>query len=644
MLSENDATRKKLTRRAKLSFIPILLNLLFIGGHMRKHFFHLFIVTVILGTSIYSNAFADAHAALYEQQCHELITNADKLSDSDRLHKLFSWNWDYLMHDKPEWATDVGYKGVDDLWTDNSAAALKKREELTHLTVTTAKSITRSALSETDQFNYDLFLQDANLEEEKLRFPTQLIPMTQLDGMVLDSIQLLSSMSTATVKDYENILSRVNRLGTLIDQGVALMHEGLEKKITLPKITLVNVPKQVQDQISDDPLKSPALKPFTEFSKDIPTAERTRLTVAAEEAYTKNLRPAFERLHEFLVKTYIPGARETISWNDLPGGKDWYLYMVKYRTTTALTPNEIHAIGIKEVARIHAEMQEVMEQTGFKGTLLEFFKFMRTDPRFFFTKKADLLEAYRDIAKRADPELIKLFGRLPRLPYGVEPVPEYSEKSQTTAYYMPGSLNAGRPGVFFANTYDLSSRPKWEMEALTLHEAVPGHHLQIALARELEDLPEFRKEGDYTAFIEGWGLYSESLGEELGFYKDPYAKFGRLTYEMWRAIRLVVDTGIHSMGWTRQQAIDYFKANAGKSEHDIAVEVDRYIVWPGQALAYKIGELKIKELRALTKKEQGDAFDIRSFHDHVLSNGPLPLDVLESRIKSWSQRVKKTGS
>jgi len=309
-------------------------------------------------------------------------------------------------------------------------------------------------------------------------------------------------------------------------------------------------------------------------------------------------------------------------------------------TTTKLTAMEIHQIGLREVKRIRAQMEEIKKQSGFKGSLAEFFKYLRTDKRFYYQKGTELLAGYRDISKRADPELIKLFGILPRQPYGIRPVPAYIERSVTTAYYQPGSTTAGRPGYFYANTYNLTVRPKWEMEALTLHEAVPGHHLQLALADELTGLPEFRKYGRYTVYVEGWALYAESLGEEMGFYTDPYSKFGQLTYEMWRAIRLVVDTGMHELDWSRQQAIDYFKANAGKTEHDIIVEIDRYIVWPGQALAYKMGELKIKELRTHAEKTLADKFDIRLFHDEVLRHGAVPLDILEAQVKAWIETRK----
>jgi uncharacterized protein (DUF885 family) len=340
-------------------------------------------------------------------------------------------------------------------------------------------------------------------------------------------------------------------------------------------------------------------------------------------------------LLEFTENVYLPGARESIAMREMPDGEAWYRHNVAVRTTTDLSPQEIHDIGLREVKRIRAEMDEIIAETGFEGSFEDFLLFLRTDPQFYHTTAEGLLREYRDIAKRADPELTKVFGQLPRTPYGVIEVPSYAEQSTTTAYYQSGSLKAGRPGYYFANTYALETRPRWEMEALTLHEAVPGHHLQISIQQELENVPWFRQNPSYTAFSEGWGLYSESLGEEMGFYKDPYSKFGQLTYEMWRAIRLVVDTGMHYLGWSRQQAIDYFKANAGKSEHDIVVEIDRYIVWPGQALAYKIGELKIKELRAYAEETLGEAFDIRAFHDEVLGKGAVPLKVLDANVRNW---------
>jgi len=336
-----------------------------------------------------------------------------------------------------------------------------------------------------------------------------------------------------------------------------------------------------------------------------------------------------------VTSTYLPACRESIAATALPNGAAAYAFHVRWQTTTNLTPQQIHEIGLSEVKRIRAEMDKVIASTGFKGSFHDFTEFLRTDPRFFYDNPGDLVNGYRILVKRIDPELAHEFGKLPRLPYGVCVIPEFKAPSQTTAYYEPGAPSAGRPGCYFVNTYNLRARPKWEMEALSLHESVPGHHLQISLAQELEGEPEFRKHVGYSAFVEGWALYSESLGEELGMYKDPYSKFGQLSYEMWRAVRLLVDTGMHSMGWTREQAIQFFKDNSGKTDQDITVEVDRYIVWPGQALAYKIGQLKIHELRTQAEARLGGKFDVRQFHDAVLESGAVPLGVLEAHMKHW---------
>ncbi|MFM7785794.1 MAG: DUF885 domain-containing protein, partial [Gammaproteobacteria bacterium] len=341
-------------------------------------------------------------------------------------------------------------------------------------------------------------------------------------------------------------------------------------------------------------------------------------------------------------KTYYPKTRESIAISALPEGEAWYAHAVREHTTTRLSPKEIHAIGLAEVARLRKAMEQAKREAGFEGSLGDFFRFLRSDPRFFHGDARSLLREYRDVCKRIDAELPRVFGTLPRLPYGVAEIPAHEAPSATTAYYQPGSPAVGRSGLFYANTWRLETRPTWEMEALSIHEAMPGHHLQIARAQELEGLPRFRNEFGPTAFVEGWALYAESLGPALGLYADPYSRFGQLTYEMWRAVRLVVDTGIHAFGWSRQQAIDYFLENAGKQEHDVTVEVDRYITWPGQALAYKIGELKIKELRAHAERELGDRFDIRAFHDTVLGSGAVPLAVLERNVNAWVASTRAT--
>jgi uncharacterized protein (DUF885 family) len=575
----------------------------------------------------------------FDQACAKLASQKGK--DTERLHALFKLDWDHTMHESPEFATEVGYPGQNDRWTDSSLEAIERRKRELKAPNKVILSINRAKLSATDQLNYDLYKKNNENALEGTRFPGEYVPLNQMDGVQQDLARVLELAPRATAKDYENMIARLKGIPAVLDQTIVLLKKGLETGVTPPRITLRDVPDQIKSQMLDDVKQNELVKPFTEFPAEIPSAQREQLRRDAALVLKGQVIPAFARFHEFFVNTYLPGTRETIAMSALPDGKAWYAYNVRTTTTTSMTPEQIHALGLSEVKRIRQEMDKVIAESGFKGSFAEFCQFLRTDPKFYFTNSEDLLSGYRDIVKRVDPELAHLFGKLPRLPYGVKLVPPGAEKSQTTAYYQPGSPDAGRPGWYYANTYALNTRPKWEMEALSLHESVPGHHLQISLSQEMENAPEFRKHGGYTAFVEGWGLYSESLGTEIGLYKDPYSKFGQLTYEMWRAVRLVVDTGMHSMGWTRQQAIDYFVSNSSKNEHDITVEVDRYIVWPGQALAYKIGELKLKELRAHATKELGAKFDIRQFHDQVLDNGALPMDILEKRVKDWVAQRKR---
>ena len=567
-------------------------------------------------------------------------SSAQQAPDSVRLRQLFAQNWAYTMREYPEFATAVGYPGQNGRWTDNSLEAIARRKRELNDPLTVLRAIDRAKLAATDQLNYDLFRRNLTDALDESRFPGELMPVTQLGGVQQDVPSTIAQMPAGNVREYEDIVARLRAVPVLVNQTMVLLQRGLAAGLTPPRITLRDVPAQAQNMVVDDPLTSPLLTAFIRFPAEVPAADQQRLRGAAVAAYRDSVAPAFRRLSAFLRDTYVPGARTTTGIRDLPNGLAWYQVRARASTTTDLTPEQIHAIGLAEVKRIRGQMDSVIAASGFKGTFAEFVQFLRTDPRFYWTTPEDLIRASRELMKRIDPELTKLFGTLPRLPYGVSPIPSYAERSQTTAYYQPGSPLAHRPGTYFVNTYNLPARPKWEMEALSLHEAVPGHHLQIALGQELEDVPEFRRYGGYTAFVEGWGLYSESLGGELGLYTDPYSKFGQLTYEMWRAIRLVIDTGIHTMGWTREQAIDYFKANAAKTEHDITIEVDRYIVWPGQALAYKIGELKIKELRAYATTTLGSRFDVRAFHDQVLGAGAVPLDVLDARIRAWVASVR----
>jgi uncharacterized protein (DUF885 family) len=496
-------------------------------------------------------------------------------------------------------------------------------------------SIDRSRLTPSEQVNYDLALWHVERGIEGERFHGEYLLVHQLTGIQQELPQLLEGMPTRSVQDFENRLARLRQVPEAVEQTMTLLAQGLRAGITPPRVTLRDVPGQFESLLTADPLKSPVLESFQQIPETVPAAERERLRGEAARLFQSQVAPALRKLHDYLVATYIPGARQSIAMSDLPDGRAWYAYAVRGATSTDLTPEQIHQIGLAEVKRIRGEMDAVIAATGFKGSFEEFCQFLRTDPRFFYDRPEDLVAGYRDIAKRIDPELVKLFHKLPRLPYGVRAVPDSAAKSQTTAYYANGSLVAGRPGWFTANTYNLKARPKWAMEALTSHEAVPGHHIMYSLIEELGELPDWRKWDVYPAMSEGWALYAESLGGEIGLYKDPYSKFGQLSAEMLRAARLVVDTGLHTMGWSRQQAIDYLKTHSARPEHDAEVEIDRYIVGPGGAVCYKIGELKIKELRAYATKELGPRFDIRAFHDRLLADGQLPLALLEKNIKAW---------
>jgi uncharacterized protein (DUF885 family) len=567
--------------------------------------------------------------------------NPAQAEEVKKFRTFLDEDWKRAMVDQPEGATWLGFPGQNRRWSDNSPQGVELRKKHLRDSIATLKTIRREKLSEAEKLNYDLYGRFLADLEEGMQYGDDpgggslVMPLNQMDGIQQNAAQILALMPHETVADYEDMLARLEALPAAVEQTLALLQGGLTRGYTPPKITLRDVPKQLADLIPAEPMASALLQPFTAFPASFPETERARLTERAKSLYTSAVAPAFQKLHAYLAATYIPACRESIAASALPNGPAYYAFRVRFETTTSLTPQQIHEIGLAEVKRIHAEMEKVIAATGFKGSFHEFTEFLRTDSRFFYDKPEDLVNGYRIIAKRIDPELASLFGKLPRLPYGVTPIPEFKAPSQTTAYYQGGAPNVGRPGWYFVNTYKLDARPKWEMEALSLHESVPGHHLQISLAQELEGVPEFRKHAGYTAFVEGWGLYAESLGEELGMYKDPYSKFGQLAYEMWRAVRLVVDTGMHTMGWTRQQAIDYFRENTGKTDQDVIAEIDRYIVWPGQALAYKIGQLKIRELRKEAEGRLGAKFDERKFHDAVLENGALPLNILEAHMKKW---------
>jgi uncharacterized protein (DUF885 family) len=556
-------------------------------------------------------------------------------SSGAALHALFDREWEWELTQDPLWASYLGDRRWNDRWPDVSSQALAARQAHRQAVLKELAAIPRDQLAPADRLNYDLFRHQYQMTVEGFQHRQHLIRTSTLDG-VQNAEFVIDSLRFQTVKDFDDWLARLDAFPGYMDQNIALMREGMKANVLLPKIVVQRVREQVAQlarQTGDD---SGYYRPFRAMPPGIAPADRERLTKAAVERVRTRVQPAFARLLEFIDREYLPACYDGIGWWRTSNGLAGYRYFARYHTTTEMAPQDIHALGLKEVARIRAEMEAIKKQAGFTGTLEQFFDHLRTDPKFFYRTGEELLEGYRSLAKRIDPELIKISRKLPRVPYGVIPIPDAIAPMSPTAYANGGAPDGSRPAYFFANLYKPETRPKWEMMALTLHEAMPGHCLQISVAQELGDLPQFRRHAFFTAYVEGWGLYAESLGEDMGLYKDDlYAKFGQLTYEMWRAVRLVVDTGIHAMEWDRDRAIRYFMDNAAKTENDVTNEVDRYISSPGQALAYKMGELKIKELRRKAEKALGEKFDLRDFNDVVLQAGALPLPILEQRVNEW---------
>jgi len=551
----------------------------------------------------------------------------------EALEAFLEAEWQRTLEENPTWASSLGDRRYDDRWPDLSLEGIEASHAADVAALEALRAIDAEALSGQARLSHEMYSKQLESSIDNHRFRRYLIPMNQRGGPQ-SAYELAERLPFATQADYENWIRRMEAFGAYVDQTIALMSEGVNTGIVHPRIITARIADQVSTQAAVTAEDSPWLDPFARMPSAIDAPAAADLATRGRAAYASVVQPAYVRLDGFFRDIYLPAARDTVGVWDQPDGLEYYATRARDFTTTELTPEEIHEIGLAEVARIRAEMETIRTQVGFEGDLIAFFEHLRTDPRFYYETPEELFEAYLAASKRVDPELVKLFGRLPRMPYGVRPIPESIAPDTTTAYYSRPAADGSRAGYYYVNLYRPEVRPKYEIEALTIHEAVPGHHLQIALAQEIEGLPAFRRYGGVTAFVEGWALYSESLGPELGMYTDPYSKFGQLTYEMWRAVRLVVDTGLHAMKWDRQRAIDYFKANAAKTEADIVNEIDRYIAWPGQALAYKIGELKIKELRARATRV-GEDFDIKAFHDLVLSNGAIPLDSLERLVDAW---------
>jgi len=550
------------------------------------------------------------------------------------LHDLFAAAWGQEMQGHPEEASLLGDRRWNDRWTDKSLEAYARRDQENQEVLGRLAKIDRSALSKIDQLNYDLFQKRYVDHVEQYKSHWFLMSFNQREGpQSIDDLG--SSLRFETLKDYEDWLGRMRALPTYLDQETALLRQGMREHMVHPKVIMERIPAQIDKQLVSDPTQSGFYKPFKSFPKGINASDQQRLQQAARQAVEQQVVPAFTRFKQFFVSEYLPACYDQVGIWQVPQGEQLYAILIRHHTTTNMTPEEVHQIGLKEVVRINGEMDRVMQQTGFKGSREEFFKFLRTDPQFFYKTPEELFQVYKAMAKTIDPNLVKVFRTLPREPYGVEEIPAAFAPDTTAAYYRQGAADGSRAGTYFVNLYKPDARHKWEMMALSLHESVPGHHLQIARAHELGEMPNFRRYGEYSVYVEGWGLYAESLGDDMGLYSDPYSKFGQLSYEMWRAVRLVVDTGIHVKHWTREQAIRYFMENCPKHELDITNEIDRYIAWPGQALAYKIGELKIKALRTHARETLGAKFDLKEFHDVLLDSGPVPLDILERNVDEW---------
>jgi len=558
-------------------------------------------------------------------------------NQEESFNQIVNDEWQRWVNEDPLFASYLGDKSANQDWPDITEKALRQNQKIEREVLQKLKNIDPMVLSETAQLNYRLFLYNYKKYVKSHQFDSHLLTFGQRGGIQLEH-ETAESLDFSSAQDYQDWLIRLTKLPDLINDHIDLAQLGIERGVTAPKILMKRVSRQIKLQIQQDPKDSPFYNIFSVMPDAI--ENKKEIQIKAENIIQNEVMPAYVELDQFFTETYLPAARETFGIYNLPNGYEWYENLANNHTTTELTPDEIHQIGLGEVARIKDEMKKIIESLNWEGSFDDFLNFLRSDPQFYYETEEELFQAYLATTKRIDPHTLKLFKTLPRTPYGIKAIPKESAPDTTTAYYMRPSPDGTRAGYFYVNLYRPEVRPKYEIEVLSVHEAVPGHHLQIALAMELENIPNFRKYSGYTAFIEGWGLYSESLGEEMGLYQDPYSKFGALTYDMWRAVRLVVDTGMHYKGWSRQKAIDYFKDNAAKTEQDIINEIDRYLIMPGQALAYKIGQLKILELKEKAKKELGESFSIKDFHSVILEQGSLPLDIVEERFDAYLLAAK----
>lgn len=568
------------------------------------------------------------------------VTSAADAAAKKQLDALFERYFEDSLRMSPLMATFIGDHRYDDqlpnsIGPDYIAAA----REMNQRYLADVRAIDPAKLTPADRISHEMFVYEREREVRGERFPQELLPINQIGGL-LTLMPALGSGTNAqpfkTVQDYENWLKRLDGLVVWMDQAIVNMREGAAKGVVQPRPLMEKVLAQLESMVVVSAQDSPYYAPVKQFPAGISAAERERLTAAYVAQIETKLVPAYQRLRDFMRDEYLPKTRNSVAWTALPDGQAWYAFYVQEHTTTTMTPDEIHALGLSEVARIRNEMDRVRQQVGFEGDLEAFFTFLETDPQFYFTNGADLLEGYRQLKTKIDAALPKLFSVFPKADYEVREVEAFRAQSAAGASYQQPSADGSRPGIFYVNTYNLKAQPKFGMETLSLHEAAPGHHFQVTIQQELQGVPRFRRfGGDYTAFTEGWALYAESLGKELGLFTDPYQWYGRLSDEMLRAMRLVVDTGLHAKGWSREQAIQYMLDNSTLAESDVTSEVERYIAWPGQALGYKVGDIRIQGLRREAQQELGAKFDVRDFHREVLSDGAVPMDVLQGKVERW---------
>jgi len=564
---------------------------------------------------------------------------------SAALNKLFEDYFERQLQLNPLLATFIGDHRYDDQLTNNiSPEFIAMALAVDRKALEDAQKLAATQLADTDRLSVEIFMYDLHASIDGAKFHGELAPINQFQSLPTLMPVLGSGTSAqpfATTADYEHWLARMRGYIVWSDQAITNMRKGLTEHVTYPRVLMEKVLPQLKDLIVADPEASLFYTPAKKFPDAVSAADRTRLQAAYRDAITKEINPAYQRLLDFIRDDYIKGARTEVGMSSVPNGREWYAYLAKQSTTTDLAPDTIHDIGLKEVARIRSEMEQVKQQVGFKGDLAAFFKFLQDDPQFYYDNGDALIQGFRDLQQKIDAKLPKLFKDFPKADYEVRAVEAFRAQSSAGGFYQPPSADGSRPGIFYVNTYNLKAQPKFGMETLSLHEASPGHHFQVSIQQELTELPRFRRFGNgYVAYQEGWALYAESIGKELGMFTDPYQYYGRLSDEMLRAMRLVVDTGLHTRKWTREQAIKYMLDNSSMAPSDAESEVERYIAIPGQALGYKIGQLRIRELRNKAQAALGSRFDVREFHSVVLRDGSLPLSVLEAKIDRWIKSKK----